>query len=172
MEQALETENAALAQCVREGYRRFELAARIYLATIYALREEHGRAEEELRAAAEGSASAPSIRAFALANLADLLLAQGRTAEALAAAEEAMGILRALTGVEEGESLIRLVHALALEAAGDAEAAYAAVVEARRRLLDRADRISDPRLRRSFLDHIPENARTLALASRYKTPPR
>src|SRR5262249_9743237 len=123
MEQALETETAALAQCVRERYRRFELAARIYLAVIYALRQQHATAEAELRAGVEGSASAPSIRAFALANLAELLLAQGRTAEALAAAEEGMGILRALTGVEEGESLIRLVHALALEASGDADAA-------------------------------------------------
>jgi serine/threonine protein kinase/tetratricopeptide (TPR) repeat protein len=171
-DQALETEEAALAQCVRERYRRFELVARIYLAVIFSLREDHARAEEELRAAVAGSSSAPSIRAFALASLADMLLSQGRAGEALTAADEAMGILRALTGVEEGESLIRLAHAQALQATGDEASAHAAIVEARRRLLDRADRISDPRLRRSFLDHIPENARTLALASRYKTPPR
>jgi len=80
-----------------------------------------------------------------------------------------MSILHKLEGVEEGESLIRLVHALALEAPRDAGGAEAAITEARRRLLERADRINDARLRRNFLDHIPENARTLAMAQRYKT---
>jgi tetratricopeptide (TPR) repeat protein len=167
-----EIEEAALAQCIRESYRRFEVASRIYLAVILSLRDQLDRAEEELRAAIAGSTSAPPIRAFALANLADLLLRRKRRAEAQAAADEAMALLRALEGVEEGESLIRLVHALALEESGDLAGARAAITEARRRLLDRADRIIDPRLRRSFLDHIPENARTLAVSARYKTPPR
>src|SRR5262249_3413858 len=158
---ALEVEAAALAQCIRERYRRFELAAHIYLAIILAMRGETPRAEQELRAAVDGSASAPAIRAYALANLADLLFAQERPAEASAPAEEAMALLLHLEGVEEGESLIRLQHAFALEARGDTGGAAAAVGEARRRLLERADRINDPRLRRSFLDHIPENARTL-----------
>jgi tetratricopeptide (TPR) repeat protein len=182
--EALEIETAALEQCSREGYRRFETVARIYLAQILWLRTESGldgaaatdsaagRAEEELQAAVAGSTSAPPVRAYALANLAALLFALGRPGEARAAAEEAMDSLRALEGVEEGESLIRLQHALALEAAGDTAGAAAAVGEARRRLLERAGRINDPRLRRSFLDHIPENARTLAMAARYKAPAR
>jgi eukaryotic-like serine/threonine-protein kinase len=184
--EALEIETTALDQCIREGYRRFEMVARIYLAQVLWLRAESGldgtvggdpeakgasaagRAEEELRAAVAGSTSAPPIRAYALANLAALLFALGRPREAHAVAEEAMDILRDLEGVEEGEALIRLEHALALEAAGDLAGAAAAVGEARRRLLERANRINDPRLRRSFLDHIPENARTLAMAARYK----
>ncbi|APR79897.1 Putative serine/threonine-protein kinase pknB [Minicystis rosea] len=52
LQQAFEIEWAALDQCVRERYRRFELVARIYLAVIYALREEPERAE--------GSSAAPS----------------------------------------------------------------------------------------------------------------
>ena len=168
LQQALEIEWAALDQCVREHYRRFELAARIYLAVIYALRDEPERAEAELRTAIEASQSSPPIRAYALATLADLLLSHDRAAEARAAAAEATRILRAQGGVEEGESLIRLVHALALEATGAPEHAEVAITEARRRLLERADRIKDARLRRSFLDHIPENARTLAMAQRYK----
>ena len=168
LQQALEIEWAALDQCVREHYRRFELAARIYLAVIYALRDEPERAEAELRTAIEASQSSPPIRAYALATLADLLLSHDRAAEARAAAAEATRILRAQGGVEEGESLIRLVHALALEATGAPDQAEVAITEARRRLLERADRINDARLRRSFLDHIPENARTLAMAQRYK----
>jgi len=169
LQQAFEIEAGALEQCVRERYRRFELVARIYIASIHALRDEPDRAEAELRTAIEGSSSSPSLRAYALANLADLLLARGRAAESRAAADEATSILRALEGVEEGESLIRLTHALSLEATGDERGAETAISEARRRLLERADRITDPRLRRSFLDHIPENARTLQMAARYKT---
>jgi tetratricopeptide (TPR) repeat protein len=167
-EQALEIETAALEQCIKERYRRFEMAARIYLANILVMRGEAPRAEAELRTAVEGAASTPAIQAYALANLADLLFSQERPAEAIAPAKEAMAMLRRLEGIEEGESLVRLQHALALAAEGDEAGAAAAIVEARRRLLERADRINDPRLRRSFLDHIPENARTLALASRYK----
>jgi tetratricopeptide (TPR) repeat protein len=170
VEQALEIERAALDQCIAESYRRFELASRIYLAVILSLRDDLDGAEAELRTAVEGSQSFAPIRAYALANLADILLAQGRPEEARAAAEEATALLRQLEGVEEGESLIRLTHALALEATGDAEGAAASVAEARRRLLERADRINDARLRRSFLDHIPENARTLVLAAQYKNP--
>jgi serine/threonine protein kinase len=169
VEQALEIETAALEQCIRERYRRFELAARIYLAQILVMRAQPARAEEELQSAVEGAGSAPAIRAYGLAALADFLFEQKRPAEAREAAREAMGILRDLEGVEEGESLIRLVHALALESVGDEKGAAAAIADAKKRLLDRADRINDPRLRRSFLDHIPENARTLAVAARYKT---
>ena len=168
LQQAFEIEHAALDQCVREHYRRFEIAARIYLAAILVLRDEPARAEAELRTAIHASDSSPPIRAYALGHLADLLLAHGRAAEARVAAEQAMDTLRALSGVEEGESLIRLTHALALEACGDTQGAEVVIAEARRRLLERADRIKDARLRRSFLDHIPENARTLAMAARYK----
>jgi tetratricopeptide (TPR) repeat protein len=176
VEQALDIESVALDQCITERYRRFELAARIYLAIIAEMRGDPVRAEAELRTAIDGADSAPAIRAYALAYLADLLFSRVEQeaagalvlAAAQAAAAEAMAILRELEGVEEGESLIRLQHALALETGGDREGAAATVAEARRRLLERADRINDPRLRRSFLDHIPENARTLALAARYK----
>ncbi len=88
-------------------------------------------------------------------------LAEGRPAEALAAAEEAISLLTALDGIEEGEALIRVVYAEALAAAGDAAGARAAAAEARERLLARAARVVDPELRRSFLERVPENARTM-----------
>jgi len=168
LDQALEIETAALAQCVSESYRRFELASHIYLAVIYALRSELERAGDHVRAALDASASAPPIRAYALAIFADIQMARNTPAEAYPAAEEAMRILEDLDGVEEGESLIRLVHAQALEACGYGTEAQSRIVEARQRLLERADRITDARLRRSFLDHIPENARTLTMAARLK----
>ena len=169
--QALEIETAALAQCVREGYHRFELASHVYLAVIHALRAEPDQAGAHIRAALDASASAPPIRAYALAIFADLQLTRGAHADAYTAATEAMSILEALEGVEEGEALIRLVHAQALEAMGRVSEAQLRIMEARLRLMERADRITDARLRRSFLDHIPENARTLAMAARLKRLP-
>jgi hypothetical protein len=66
--------------------------------------------------------------------------------------------------LEEWESLIRLAHAEALQAIGDAGRAAAALADARKGLLARAEKIADADLRRSFLERVPENARILALA--------
>jgi tetratricopeptide (TPR) repeat protein len=163
---ALEIVKGALQQCEQEHYTRFEVASRIYLGITLGGRNDMAMAQKEFETAVSTSSSLPAFRAYALANLADVLFARNRVREACAAALEGYSIYRELEGVEEGESLIRLEHALALQASGDVAGASEAILEARRRLLERADRIRDQRLRRSFLDHIPENARTLALASR------
>lgn len=59
---------------------------------------------------------------------------------------------------------VRLAHAEALHAAGDLATAQAAIAEARDRLLAVAGTIDDPTYRRGFLEDVPVNARTLALA--------
>jgi hypothetical protein len=61
-------------------------------------------------------------------------------------------------------AFVRLAHAEALHATGARDAAHRAIAGARTRLVSVADRIADPAYRRSFLDSVPENARTLALA--------
>jgi hypothetical protein len=100
-----------------------------------------------------------------LATLAALRLAQGRAAEALAAAEEAAAACARMggCGMFRGAA-IRLVHAEALHATGAHDAARRAIREARARLLAIADRIGAPDYVQSFLEIVPENARTLALA--------
>ncbi|XXT24263.1 protein kinase [Sorangium sp. So ce429] len=103
-------------------------------------------------------------RAETLATLAASRLAGGRTAEALAAAREAMGAEEPPPVRAFHEPFIRLVHVEALTAAGEHEAARAALAVARRRLLATAARISAPDLRRSFLEDVTDNARTLRLA--------
>jgi hypothetical protein len=60
---------------------------------------------------------------------------------------------------------VRLVHAEALHATGAHDAARAAIAQARARVTAIADQISDPVYRDSFLAQVPENARTLALAT-------
>ena len=62
---------------------------------------------------------------------------------------------------------MRLAYVEALVACGDLEGAGAAVEVARRRLLLRAARISDSAWRASFLEAVPEHARTFELASRW-----
>ena len=63
----------------------------------------------------------------------------------------------------QGESLPPLVRAEVYEALGDPDAARAAIVDARDRLLVRADALPAAGWRASFLA-LPDNARTLELA--------
>jgi eukaryotic-like serine/threonine-protein kinase len=117
---------------------------------------------------AELSLSQPTMmsihRSMILATLAAARVAQGRADEALAAAREAMGDREPPPVRVYGEPFIRLAHVEALTAAGEQDAALAALVLARKRLLATASRIADPALRRSFLEDVTDNARTLRLA--------
>jgi hypothetical protein len=100
-----------------------------------------------------------------LGSLSALRLAQGRAGEALAAAQDAVARCTTMggCGMFRG-AFVRLVHAEALHATGAHDAARRAIAEARARLFAIAGRIADPGYRTSFLDTVPENARTLALA--------
>jgi hypothetical protein len=101
----------------------------------------------------------------ALGTLSAVRLAQGRAEEALAAAADAIARCAAMggCGMFRG-AFVRLAHAEALHATGAHDAARHAIAEARARLYATAGKIADPAYRRSFLEDVPENARTLALA--------
>lgn len=103
-----------------------------------------------------------------LATLAALRLAQGRTAEALAAAQEGLATYESMAacGFFRG-AFLRLVHAECLEAARDHEAAKTAIARARERLFVIAAKIGDPDYRRSFVESVPENRQTLELARQW-----
>jgi tetratricopeptide (TPR) repeat protein len=101
----------------------------------------------------------------ALATLAALRLCQGRPAEALAAAEEGLAKYESMgTCGFFRSALLRLVHAESLEAAGHHERACAAIARAREIILANAAKISASRALESFLESVPEHARTLELA--------
>jgi tetratricopeptide (TPR) repeat protein len=101
-----------------------------------------------------------------LATLSALRLAQGRAGEALAAAEDAMVRCRTMGGCSMFRgAFVRLAAAEALHATGAHDAARHAIADARARLRAIADKIADPGYRTSFLADVPENARTLALAT-------
>ncbi|HEY0476230.1 MAG TPA: hypothetical protein VGD37_01830, partial [Kofleriaceae bacterium] len=100
-----------------------------------------------------------------LATLSGLRLGQGRAAEALAAAENAVSRCGAMggCGMFRG-AFVRLAHAEALHATGAHDAAKHAIAAAQTQLFAIAARIGDPDYKKCFLDTVPENARTLALA--------
>jgi tetratricopeptide (TPR) repeat protein len=148
-----------------QGDQACEATARVYASLIQTSLGRVDRAEREARAALALAADPPA-RAYALAALGVAMLVSARVSEALAAAGEGHRLLSTLGTVEEGESLIRLAWAEALHAAGDRRAA-SVIAEARRVLLHRAGAIRDPAVQRAFLEQVPENQRTLALARRW-----
>ena len=151
------------ALCAQKNARLAAVATR-YLADVLARQGELTSAEREARAAVDALGGATAMLGDALAMLASVLLARGATAEALAVAERGMASLEVAGKSAIGEAAIRLAHAEALEASGDHERARAALAVARDRVLARARTLSDPGLRRAFIEAVAEHARTLDLA--------
>jgi tetratricopeptide (TPR) repeat protein len=164
LDEALAIETEALAMSAARRNDRLVGGGHIYLARIRALAGDPSGALREARAAADLLAPYPPLRARALALLSLTHRALGAPAEALAAAREALSVLDPLGAMDEGESLIRLAHAEALMACGHAAEARAALETARDRVLARAALIEEAPYRRSFLERVPDNARTLELA--------
>ncbi|HUS32797.1 MAG TPA: hypothetical protein VMZ53_30055, partial [Kofleriaceae bacterium] len=162
LDEALAIETEAVEAFKAQGDRRLESASRSYLAEILAARGDLAAAEHELRLGLQTVQAAS--RPQQLAMLGHVLLSMKRPREALIAAREAQALLDGLGGVEEGESLVRLIYAESLHASGELDAARSAVRVARDRVLERAAKITDPEWRATFLANLPENARTLALA--------
>jgi eukaryotic-like serine/threonine-protein kinase len=165
---AVRREDAAIDAFKVQGDRRMEGAARLYRALFLAMGTELARAEQETLAAMETFGLTPPLRAYALAVLGRIRLTGGAPESAEAHAREAMGILDALGGIEEGESYVRLTFAEALDANGDHDAAREAIATARVRILERAAMIHDPAWKSSFLESVRENARTLELARQWR----
>ncbi|MEP7119332.1 MAG: hypothetical protein ABJE95_00245 [Byssovorax sp.] len=164
LEQAIAIESAAERAFHLQGDRRLEAGSRMYLAAIHALAGDREAALRDALAAVEMAADLPTVRAHALATLAQITLARGRPREAAATAAEAMSLIDG-ADADAGEALVRLIFAETRDAIGDTPGARAAILVTRNRLRARAARISDPELRESFLQRVPENARTLELAA-------
>ena len=140
---------------------------RVYLAEALLRAGDLAAAESEARRALPMLAAFRPYLCLATAQLADVLLAQGRSAEALDHARVAFDELDTLGELVEGEALVRVVYCEALHAGGAAYAARDALTAAHARLLARAARFSNEAQRRRFLRDIPEHARTLALAETF-----
>jgi serine/threonine protein kinase/tetratricopeptide (TPR) repeat protein len=170
LEEARAVEARAVEGCVAQGDPRLEAGSRLYLADILRLSGDLPGAEREARQALRLASSAPALRVGALGTLARVLVRAGRAGEALAAAEDAARLSEELGRLDEGESTVRLALAEARGAAGDAARAAEAIAAAAERVRERAESISDPAWRASFLA-IAENVETRGLASAQISPP-
>jgi tetratricopeptide (TPR) repeat protein len=128
-------------------------------------------AEREARAAVDASGPLSPHRPFALATWSSSLRALGRSEEALSRSSAALEALQS-TGSTCEATFVRLVHAELLDASGrrvEAMAVLGAVVD---HVVSRAAAIRDPALRESFLERVPDNARTLDRARAWGVTPR
>jgi eukaryotic-like serine/threonine-protein kinase len=162
----------AVSELADQRDRRNESGTRVYLAQIHVLRGKLDEAEAEARTAVRTCTTAPNVLAVAHAQLARVLLAKGDHEAALEQATEAFGLMEDLGGIDKGEAELRLVYAEALRAHGDHSTSEVAIATARDRLLERAGKIHDAAWRMSFLENVPENARTLSLAREWLAPAR
>jgi tetratricopeptide (TPR) repeat protein len=138
--------------------------ARWALADVLLRSGDAAGAAEEARLACEKLAGTPLYSFPALVTRSAAELAEGRPAEALATAEEALKRPQASRAFGFRGAMARLVHAEALRALGRSGEAAAAIAAAYDHLMDQSHRIPDAEMRRSFLEAVPENARTLELA--------
>lgn len=161
--EAEKLESEAVAIFRAQGDQRLERASRIYLGEIYLAAGNLGAAARHMEYVEQSTPEKNPVRAYALGQLARVRVLEGRAPEALVLAEEAFALYEALGGIDEGESVLRLALAEAQEALGRHDEAKQTLAEARRRLLERADRIVDPELRAMFLERVPENRATLGL---------
>jgi tetratricopeptide (TPR) repeat protein len=165
---ALDKAYALASQLAESGHARDnqleEARGRWALAEVLRRMGDLDAAEREIQTAL--AMAMPLEYPGVLATRAELRVTRGHAAAALAAAEEAMARYTAMggCGMFRG-AFVRLAHAEALHATGAHDAARGAIAQARDRLFAIAGKITDPGHRTSFLEQVPENARTIALAS-------
>jgi serine/threonine protein kinase/tetratricopeptide (TPR) repeat protein len=170
VEEGCRVEQAAAAAFASRGDHRLESAARAYLALLELQRGDVEAALREAERAVDVASTLAATRARALATLARVHLARRDPARALPAAAAAHVLVLELGALEAADGFVRLVYAEALAAAGEHNEAAVAIADARDQLLARAGRMTDPRLRASYLERVPESVRTLELAAAWRTP--
>jgi len=161
-------ERTAADEFRMQGDRRLEAASRLYVGLIALTTDAPELAANAADEAVELAEDNQGLRAHALAVRASVALSQGDLPEARRAAGDAEQILEQLGSLEEGDALIRLVHARTLHRDGHLTRARAVIATARDRVETRAKNFSDAAARRSYLENVPENRDTLELAKQLK----
>ena len=137
-DEALAIELRGLEQVKLHRDPRLLGAAHAYLALLLLRTGNLGNAEAHARESVDSLREAPPRLPHALAVLARILLQRGDVEKAQAAVDEAVMLAGSLGQQEEGKSLVPLVHAEVLHAAGRREEASLAIRDARTGLLERA----------------------------------
>jgi tetratricopeptide (TPR) repeat protein len=152
----------ALAAGRKSGLPADEGRGRWLVAEVARRAGELDLAATEAAASIELLSMAPLDQAAATATLAAIHLAAGRTEGALTMAKVAISRYEATRGFGYRGTFARLVHAQALEAAGETEAAATAFEAARKHVAEAAAKIDDAAYRKLFVEAVPENAALLA----------
>jgi hypothetical protein len=164
-ERAWDQAEALMARLLSDtsGWLFVQLAAQGTLARVALLRGQLDRAEELARAAMQRSPLAPRLKISTAPVQIRALIGLGRAAEAAAVAEQVLGVLAAFGGAGTGEVEARVAVVEAFEASGQHERARAELAETLRQVEFRADDITDPVWRESYLTRNPHSARALEL---------
>lgn len=147
----------------QQGDARMTVWSQLDLVDVYLLNGDVGRAAQKMTAIQDSLADTSALLPRALATEARILLSQGLPAAALERARVAYQRLSEQV-VECGEALIPVMYAETLHANGDPVQAREVIERARDCLYARARAIDAPEWRKSFLENIPDHARTLHLA--------
>jgi tetratricopeptide (TPR) repeat protein len=169
LDEASQVEREATVAFLEHGDVRQACLSRINMARILTMARRYPEAVEEARAAVTAAEASTANRAYALAALAEARRGAGDAAGALESATEAVGLLGEAGSTEEGTCLVWLIHAETLRDSGDEAGAKTAIAAAHARVVERAAKITDPKLRDSFLKRVPDNARTMELASKWSS---
>jgi serine/threonine protein kinase/tetratricopeptide (TPR) repeat protein len=97
---------------------------------------------------------------------AEIFWRQDNPAQALLSATHAMKLRKGLA-VEVGDAVVRLQYARALFANDRVEEAIQVLQEANQQIITRANQISDPNLRQTFLHNIPEHVAVSSLLAQW-----
>ncbi len=163
LEQAMALADAVVADAHARGDERFEGWTRIYLSRFALELGDPRRALAEAELACAVLTASPPAYAGALAARSLALLGSEAVEEADLAAREAAAILAEYDGIEEFEALVMLAELSAACATADGARARALAAAAKARLVLRAQAISDPELRRSFLQAVRDNVELAAM---------
>lgn len=152
---AIAIESEAIAALRVQGDKRLLLGSLAYRARMYVAVGDLDAAERDVTEAVKGTDAFPSIASWLFATLALVLLEQGRSEEALTVAKRAAA---AGPTREVSPALLAIVTARAFEATGKPAHARRVLQRALREIRASAAKIRDRRLRKGFLERVPDHA--------------
>jgi hypothetical protein len=149
------------------SFAAFQPWAHGILSRVALQRGQRTEAEEHARIAVAALPLSPSLTAQYVATLIHVLLAQGRPTEAVEVAEQTLITLRRLGSFGSFEVEFRVAASEACHTAGHPERARAELHETLRQIKLRADDITDPFWKQSYLGRNPSCVRAQALAKKW-----
>ena len=165
LSEGLDLELRAIERLLKQGNRRLLATAHSYVARIHARAGDAAAAEAAAKEACAAADGVPPRRCAALGELALASVALGKLEEAELATREAHVLLAMLGSIDSGEARVRLSLVEVLVAKEDLAEARRTAIETRDWLHERADKISDSDLRRSFLEAVSDHVRITQLGA-------